>query len=129
MPNDSTWIRFVGNCWRFQPGEGICLGTATDPYQPAERKFEVTRRILSAFACERGRTLSITTKSDLVARDIDLLELIAKRNVLHVFVTVTTTDERLARQLEPFAPRPSLRLESIRKLACKGIALSCCAVR
>ena len=102
-------------------GEGICLGTATDPYQPAERKFEVTRRILSAFACERGRTLSITTKSDLVARDIDLLELIAKRNVLHVFVTVTTTDERLARQLEPYAPRPSLRLESIRKLACKGI--------
>lgn len=103
------------------PGQGICLGTATDPYQPAERKFEVTRRILSAFTRERGRTLSITTKSDLVARDIDLLELISKRNVLHVFVTVTTTDEHLARQLEPFAPRPSLRVESIRKLACKGI--------
>jgi DNA repair photolyase len=101
--------------------EGICLGTATDPYQPAERKFEVTRKILSVFAGERGRTLSITTKSDLVARDADLLEIISKRNVLHVFVTISTIDERLARQLEPYAPRPSLRLESIQKLACKGI--------
>jgi DNA repair photolyase len=106
---------------RIPAGEGICLGTATDPYQPAERKFEVTRKILCVFAGERGRTLSLTTKSDLVARDIDLLETISKRNVLHVFVTVTTTDERLARQLEPYAPRPSLRLESIQKLACKGI--------
>lgn len=106
---------------RIPAGDGICLGTATDPYQPAERKFEVTRKILSVFAGERGRTLSITTKSDLFARDIDLLETISKRNVLHVFVTVTTTDERLARQLEPYAPRPSLRLESIHKVACKGI--------
>jgi DNA repair photolyase len=102
-------------------GEGICLGTATDPYQPAERRFEVTRKILSVFAGERGRTLSITTKSDLVARDVDVLETISKRNVLHVFVTVTTMDEGLARQLEPYAPRPALRLESIHKLACKGI--------
>ena len=50
---------------RIPAGDGICLGTATDPYQPAERKFEVTRKILSVFAGERGRTLSITTKSDL----------------------------------------------------------------
>jgi DNA repair photolyase len=109
---------------RIPAGEGICLGTATDPYQPAERKFEVTRKILSVFAVERGRTLSITTKSDLIARDIDLLETISKRNVLHVFVTVTTTDERLARQLEPYAPRPSLRFESVHKLACKNIRVA-----
>jgi DNA repair photolyase len=49
------------------------------------------------------------------------LEIISKRNVLHVFVTITTVDERLARQLEPYAPRPGLRLESIHKLTCKGI--------
>jgi DNA repair photolyase len=114
-------VSFRRELTRIPAGEGICLGTATDPYQPAERKFEVTRKILSVFTGERGRTLSITTKSDLVARDIDLLETISKRNVLYVFVTITTTDERLARQLEPYAPRPSLRLESIHKLACKGI--------
>jgi DNA repair photolyase len=118
--------RFDGDSFRREllkipVGEAICLGTATDPYQPAERKFEVTRKILSVFAGECGRTLSITTKSDLVARDVDLLEIIAKRNVLHVFVTVTTVDERLARHLEPYAPRPSLRLESVHKLTCKGI--------
>jgi DNA repair photolyase len=101
--------------------DGICLGTATDPYQPAERRFQVTRNILSVFAGEHGRALSVTTKSDLFARDIDLFEDIARRNVLHVFVTVTTTNEALARQLEPFAPRPSLRLESVAKLASKGI--------
>ena len=65
---------------RIPAAEGICLGTATDPYQPAERRFEVTRKILSVFAGERGRTLSITSKSDLIARDIDLLEVISRRN-------------------------------------------------
>jgi DNA repair photolyase len=106
---------------RIPIGEGICLGTATDPYQPAERRFQVTRSILSVFAGERGRTLSITTKSDLLARDIDLLEIISKQNTLHVFVTVTTTNERLARQLEPYAPRPALRLEAIARLTSRGI--------
>ncbi len=100
---------------------GICLGTATDPYQPAERRFQITRNILSVFATEQGRTLSITTKSNLFARDVDLLEVIAARNVLHLFVTITTTDEALARQLEPFAPRPTLRLEAISRVAAKGI--------
>jgi DNA repair photolyase len=106
---------------RIPMGEGICLGTATDPYQPAERRFQITRNILSVFAGERGRTLSITTKSDLFARDIDLLEIISKQNTLHVFVTVTTTNERLARQLEPYAPRPALRLAAIARLTSRGI--------
>lgn len=106
---------------RIPLSEGICLGTATDPYQPAERRFLVTRKILSVFAGEHGRTLSITTKSDLFARDADLLEIIAKRNVLHLFVTITTANEKLARQLEPYAPRPALRLESISRLAAKSV--------
>ena len=101
--------------------EGICLGTATDPYQPAERRFEVTRRILSAFAQEQGRVLSITTKSDLIARDVDLLVPIAQKNVLYVFLTITTTNEKLARKLEPYAPRPALRLAALAKLAGAGI--------
>lgn len=101
--------------------EGICLGTATDPYQPAERRFQITRRILEVFSAEEGRTLSVTTKSDLVGRDADLLGDISRKNVLHVFVTITTTNEQLARLLEPFAPRPSLRLQAIERLSAKGV--------
>jgi DNA repair photolyase len=101
----------------------IAIGTSTDPYQPAERRFEVTRAILEVFAAERGRSLSITTKSDLVVRDLDLLDIIRRRNVLHVNLTVTTTDAELARKLEPRAPRPDLRLEAVRRLAAEGISV------
>ena len=58
---------------RVKPGEAIALGTATDPYQPAERRYEVTRSILEEFARHRGFELGIVTKSNLVVRDIDLL--------------------------------------------------------
>jgi DNA repair photolyase len=101
--------------------DSIAVGTATDPYQPAERRFERTRRILEVFAGERGRKLSITTKSDLVVRDLDLLRSIARANHLHVNMTVTTTDEALARALEPRAPRSELRLSAVRILAGAGI--------
>jgi DNA repair photolyase len=101
--------------------EAIAIGTATDPYQPAERRFELTREILTVFAREKGRRLSITTKSDLVARDLDLLATIGKANVVHINMTITTVDEKLARLLEPRAPRPALRLETVRKIAAAGI--------
>ena len=104
--------------------EHIALGTATDPYQPAERRFGRTRAILEVFARERGRFLGITTKSDLVLRDIDLLREIARANVLGVNLTITTLDEKLARLLEPRAPRPSLRLETVRRLSAAGICVS-----
>jgi DNA repair photolyase len=100
---------------------GIAIGTATDPYQPAERRFGLTRRLLSVFAETPGRTLTLTTKSDLVARDADLLGRIAQHSALHVFITITTVNECLARILEPFAPRPALRLAAIRKLADAGV--------
>jgi DNA repair photolyase len=106
---------------RIPPGDAIAIGTATDPYQPAERRFGLTRRLLSVFAETPGRTLSVTTKSDLVARSADLLGRIAHHSVLHVFITITTVNERLARILEPFAPRPMLRLNAIRKLADAGV--------
>src|SRR5919205_1910982 len=77
--------------------DGIAIGTATDPYQPAERRFGRTRAILEVFARGRGRHISITTKSDLVARDAELLSEIARANVLHVNMTVTTLDVGLAR--------------------------------
>ena len=101
--------------------EAIAIGTATDPYQPAERRFERTREILSVFAREKGRRLGITTKSDLVARDLDLLQAIGRANIVHVHMTITTVDEKLARLLEPRAPRPALRLAAVRKIAAAGI--------
>ncbi|MGE5648426.1 MAG: SPL family radical SAM protein [Acidobacteriota bacterium] len=101
--------------------EGIAIGTATDPYQPAERRYGLTREILTVFARENGRRLSITTKSDLVARDIGLMKTIAKANVLHINLTITTVDEKLARLLEPRAPRPALRLDALRRITEAGI--------
>jgi DNA repair photolyase len=99
----------------------IAIGTATDPYQPAERRFRITRAMLEILARERGRRLSLTTKSDLLRRDIDLLEAIASSNVLHVAVTITTMDEALARLLEPYAPRPALRMAAVAELGARGV--------
>ena len=101
--------------------ESIAIGTATDPYQPAERRYGLTRRILEVFARRTGYRLSITTKSDLVARDVDLLDEIRQRNSVSVFMTVTTLDAALARAIEPMAPRPDLRLAAVEKLASRGI--------
>ena len=102
-------------------GQSIALGTATDPYQPAERRFRVTRSLLSVMVQARGLRLSITTKSDLIARDIDLLRRIALRNSVHVNMTVTTLDRRLARLLEFRAPTPDRRLAAVRALREAGL--------
>jgi DNA repair photolyase len=98
------------------------LGTATDPYQPAEKRFEVTRAILEEFARHRGLEIGIVTKSNLVLRDIDVLRQIGKNNRLFVNVTITTLNVELARMLEPRAPRPDLRLEAMQKLNEAGVA-------
>src|SRR5271157_618029 len=98
---------------RVKRGEEIAIGTATDPYQPAEKRFEVTRGILEELARHRGLKLGIVTKSDLVVRDIDLLREVARQNSLYVSLTVTTVNTRLARILEPRAPRPDLRLQAV----------------
>ena len=105
-------------------GEAVWIGTATDPYQPAERRYGVTRQILETIAKERALTIGITTKSDLVARDADLLRTIAERNAVQVNLTITTTDEKLARLVEPLAPRPELRLKAVRTLADAGVLVT-----
>jgi len=102
-------------------GQSIALGTATDPYQPAERRFRITRSLLSVMTQARDLRLSITTKSDLVTRDIDLLRRIGLRNSLQVNMTVTTLDRRLARILEFRAPTPELRLKALRTLREAGL--------
>ncbi|MCC6861816.1 MAG: radical SAM protein [Bryobacterales bacterium] len=103
--------------------EPVAIGTATDPYQPAERRFGRTRAVMEVFAREKGRQVSITTKSDLVTRDVELLQEVARRNILHINITVTTMDEDLARQLEPLAPRPALRVAAIERLARAGLSV------
>ena len=103
-------------------GQLVALGTATDPYQPAEGKFEVTRRILEAAREVPGLLLSITTKSTLVARDAGLLQEIATASEVTVNLSVTTVDPALARRLEPRAPRPDLRFVAMRALADAGLA-------
>lgn len=102
-------------------GQSIALGAATDPYQPAERRYRVTRSLLTVMADARDLRLSITTKSDLVTRDIDLLGRIAGRSSLQVNLTVTTLDRRLARILELRAPTPELRLKALGTLREAGI--------
>ncbi|MBZ5537788.1 MAG: radical SAM protein [Acidobacteriia bacterium] len=100
----------------------IAIGTATDPYQPAEREFKVTRQILETLTMAREVQFSITTKSDLVLRDLDLLRKAAKTNRVRVNLSITTTDERLARLMEPRAPRPALRFKAVRTLVDNGIS-------
>jgi len=106
----------------------VALGTATDPYQPVERERGLTRRLLEVFLDaaarvprERGLRLSVTTKSALVLRDLDLLKELDRAGHLRLNVTVTTTDRELARSLEPRAPTPALRLEALERLARAGI--------
>lgn len=101
--------------------EMIAIGTATDPYQPAERRYEVTRSILEELATYEGYDIGIVTKSNLVVRDADVLRRIAERNKMYVNLTVTTLDYRLAHILEPRAPRPDLRLQAVRDLNNAGV--------
>jgi DNA repair photolyase len=102
-------------------GRPIAIGTATDPYQPAERQFGVTRAVLAELARHRGLELSITTKSALVARDLDLLRELDRRSRLWVHFSITTLDAELARRLEPRAPTPEKRLAALQALAAAGI--------
>ena len=115
---------------RVKPGEQIAIGTATDPYQPAERRFEVTRAILEELARHQGLDLGIVTKGNLILRDLDLLHQVGQKNRLMVSVTITTLNVDLARILEPRAPRPDLRMETVRRLAQAGIeaGVSCAPV-
>jgi DNA repair photolyase len=107
---------------RLPPHAGsIAIGTATDPYQPAERQFGITRSLLVVLARCAGLDLSITTKSALIVRDLDLLQQISQRSRLSVNFSLTTLDRRLQRILEPRAPRPKLRLKAIATLTEAGV--------
>ena len=104
-------------------GQIIAIGTATDPYQPAERRFLSTQNLLEGMAYLRGVSICLTTKSSLVSRDADLFLALAKHNYVHLTVTVTTTNRALARATEPFAPSPEMRLKAVAKLAEAGVSV------
>ncbi len=102
-------------------GEEIALGTATDPYQPAERHARVTQSLLEVLARQRGLRIGIVTKSTLIERDIPLLQKITEKNTLVLHLTITTPKPDLARILEPRAPRPDLRLRTVARLSQAGL--------
>jgi DNA repair photolyase len=100
--------------------EPIALGTNTDPYQPIEREWKVTRSILEVLA-ECAHPFSIVTKSALVERDVDLIAPMAAKNMARVYVSITTLDRDLARTLEPRAAAPHRRLQTVKALAAAGV--------
>jgi len=100
--------------------QAICLGANTDPYQPAERKLELTRQIIEVLqACDHP--LRIITKGALIERDIDLLAKMATRKLISVSISVTSLDRELSRRMEPRAAAPQRRIETIQRLSCAGI--------
>ncbi len=101
----------------------IAIGTNTDPYQPIEKKYQVTRRILQVLE-RAGHPVGIVTKSNLILRDLDILARMAERKLVKVAISVTTLDAGLARKMEPRAPTPQRRLEALRRLAEAGVPTS-----
>ena len=104
-----------------RPTDPIVIGTATDPYQPGERRFRVTRRVLERLARCEGLNIGIITKSPLVTRDIDVLRRIAERSDLQVHVSLTTVDVGIIRRLEARSPMPASRLRALHKLTSAGV--------
>jgi DNA repair photolyase len=100
--------------------EPIALGANTDPYQPIEREWKITRSVLEVLAaCDHP--LTITTKGVLIERDLDLLAPMAARGLVRVFVSIAMLDRELARKLDPRAPSPQRRLQMIKALRDAGV--------
>ena len=102
-------------------GHSLVIGTATDPYQPAERQFGLTRQILEALRSYQGLSIEIITKSTLVTRDLDVLQALSTRHDVTVNISLATADARLARLLELRSPVPAARLRALRRLIESGI--------
>jgi DNA repair photolyase len=100
--------------------ETISIGANTDPYQPAEREWKVTRSILEV-ASECNQPVGIVSKNALVERDLDLLAPMARKGLVAVFISVTTLDHEIARRMEPRTSAPARRIEAIRRLSQAGV--------
>jgi len=102
-------------------GTELVIGTATDPYQPAERRFLLTRRLLEALLLHRGLSIGIITKSPLVTRDLDLLTSLSARHELSVNISLASMDPALLRRLEARTPAPHARIRALARLTRAGI--------
>jgi DNA repair photolyase len=102
-------------------GERMALGTSTDPYQPGESEFGITRRFLEQVAQHRGARLGITTKGAGILRDLELLTRIHERSSLSIHLSLISVEADLVRKLEPWAPPPDVRLEVMRRLKSAGL--------
>ena len=100
----------------------VNMATVTDPYQPAERKFKITREVLKVFL-KHHNALMVTTKSDLILRDLDILTNIAKTGFLNVVITIPILDEDLRKKIEPKAASIQKRLEVVQKIHDAGITV------
>jgi DNA repair photolyase len=101
----------------------IAMGTNTDPYQPTERKLGITRSILEVLR-ETHHPCTITTKSNLVLRDLDILADMAREHLVKIALSITTLDRKLARIMEPRAATPERRIEAVRALTAAGVSVS-----
>ncbi len=98
----------------------VVLGANTDPYQPIERRLEITRSVLRVLS-DFNHPVGITTKSALVERDIDILEPMARKKLVRVFVSIGTLDHGIARTMEPRANAPTRRMQAVHRLSAAGI--------
>ena len=101
--------------------QSLLIGSATDPYQPGERQYQITRAILDRLRAERGLRIGIITKSPLICRDIDLLEALTKRNLVSVYISLISADINIIKQFEARSPMPHVRLRALHKLTRNGI--------
>jgi len=100
---------------KWNTNKTVNVATVTDPYQPAEKKYEITRQVLEVFL-KHHNALLVTTKSDLILRDLDILAEIGQTGFLNVDITIPTLDEELRKQIEPKAPSVDQRLNIIQEL-------------
>jgi DNA repair photolyase len=99
----------------------LVIGTATDPYQPAERRFRLTRQILEVLLRYRGLSIEVITKSPLITRDLTLLQQLSQRHEVSINISLVTLDARLARRLELRSPVPAARIRALRRLTQGGV--------
>ena len=122
-PNAPTLLRATLAKPKYRP-RPIAMGTNTDPYQPIERRYRITRQVLE-LCLEARHPVTITTKSDRVCDDLDILSAMAEQRLVAVAISVTSLDPRLSGKLEPRAAAPAKRLAALGRLARAGVPVHC----
>jgi DNA repair photolyase len=122
-PNAAELLRETLNKRGYTP-RPIAMGTNTDPYQPIEKRYTITRQLLEV-CLEARHPVTITTKSDRVLRDVDLIEALARERLVAVAISVTSLDARLSGTLEPRCAAPAKRLAALGELVQRGVPVHC----